>query len=85
MAHPKLVTSDEYVLEMLDYDFDGMEVYHSKHNDDDVERYKEFAKKALSYLLLVVSDYHGIVGKKPDRFGDYLVSGKDVSEFISLL
>ena len=40
MAHPKLVTSDEYVLEMLDYDFDGMEVYHSKHNDDDVERYK---------------------------------------------
>ena len=35
MAHPKLVTSDEYVLEMLDYDFDGMEVYHSKHNDED--------------------------------------------------
>ncbi len=33
MAHPKLVSSDEYVLEMLDYNFDGMEVYHSKHND----------------------------------------------------
>jgi len=84
MAHPKLVTSDEYVLEMLNYDFDGMEVYHSKHNDDDVERYKEFAKKHKLFIT-GGSDYHGIVGKKPDRFGDYLVSGKDVSEFISLL
>ena len=84
MAHPKLVTSDEYVLEMLDYDFDGMEVYHSKYNDDDVERYKEFAKKHKLFIT-GGSDYHGIVGKKPDRFGDYLVSGKDVSEFISLL
>lgn len=84
MAHPKLVTSDEYVLEMLNYDFDGMEVYHLKHNDDDVERYKEFAKKHKLFIT-GGSDYHGIVGKKPDRFGDYLVSGKDVSEFISLL
>lgn len=84
MAHPKLVTSDEYVLEMLNYDFDGMEVYHSKHIDDDVERYKEFAKKHKLFIT-GGSDYHGIVGKKPDRFGDYLVSGKDVSEFISLL
>lgn len=84
MAHPKLVTSDEYVLEMLNYDFDGMEVYHSKHNDDDVEPYKEFAKKHKLFIT-GGSDYHGIVGKKPDRFGDYLVSGKDVSEFISLL
>ena len=84
MAHPKLVTSDEYVLEMLNYDFDGMEVYHSKHNYDDVERYREFA---IKHKLFITggSDYHGIVGKKPDRFGDYLVSGKDVSEFISLL
>ena len=84
MAHPKLVSSDEYVVEMLAYDFDGMEVYHSKHNDDDVERYKEFA---IKHKLFITggSDYHGIVGKKPDRFGDYLVSGKDVSEFISLL
>ena len=84
MAHPKLVTSDEYVLEMLNYDFDGMEVYHSKQNDDDVERYKEFAEKHKLFIT-GGSDYHGIVGKKPDRFGDYLVSGKDVSEFISLL
>ena len=84
MAHPKLVTSDEYVLEMLDYNFDGIEVYHSKHNDDDVERYKALAK---DYNLFITggSDYHGIPEKKPDKFGDYLVSGEDVSEFISLL
>jgi len=84
MAHPKLVTSDEYVVEMLAYDFDGMEVYHTKHNDDDVKRYKALAKKHKLFIT-GGSDYHGIPGKAPDQFGDYLVSAEDVSEFISLL
>ena len=84
MAHPKLVTSDEYVVEMLVYDFDGMEVYHTKHNDDDVKRYKALAKEH-NLFITGGSDYHGIPGKAPDQFGDYLVSAEDVSEFISLL
>lgn len=84
MAHPKLVTSDEYVVEMLAYDFDGMEVYHTKHNDDDVKRYKALAKEH-NLFITGGSDYHGIPGKAPDQFGDYLVSAEDISEFISLL
>lgn len=84
MAHPKLVTSDEYVVEMLAYDFDGMEVYHTKHNDNDVKRYKALAKEH-NLFITGGSDYHGIPGKAPDQFGDYLVSAEDVSEFISLL
>ena len=84
MAHPKLVTSDEYVVEMLAYDFDGMEVYHTKHNDDDVKRYKTLAIKH-NLFITGGSDYHGIPGKAPDKFGDYLVSSENVSEFISLL
>ena len=84
MAHPKLVTSDEYVVEMLAYDFDGMEVYHTKHNDADVKRYKALAKEH-NLFITGGSDYHGIPGKAPDQFGDYLVSAEDVSEFISLL
>ena len=84
MAHPKLVCSDEYVVEMLAYDFDGMEVYHTKHNDDEVKRYKALAKEH-NLFITGGSDYHGIPGKAPDQFGDYLVSAEDVSEFISLL
>lgn len=84
MAHPKLVTSDEYVVEMLAYDFDGMEVYHTKHNDDDVKRYKALATKH-NLFITGGSDYHGIPGKAPDKFGDYFVSSENVSEFISLL
>ena len=84
MAHPKLVTSDEYVVEMFAYDFDGMEVYHTKHNDDDVKRYKALATKH-NLFITGGSDYHGIPGKAPDKFGDYLVSSENVSEFISLL
>ena len=84
MAHPKLVSSDEYVVEMLAYDFDGMEVYHTKHNDDDVKRYKALSTKH-NLFITGGSDYHGIPGKAPDKFGDYLVSSENVSEFISLL
>ena len=84
MAHPKLVSSDEYVVEMLSYDFDGMEVYHTKHNDDDVKRYKALATKH-NLFITGGSDFHGIPGKAPDKFGDYLVSSENVSEFISLL
>ena len=84
MAHPKLVSSDEYVVEMLAYDFDGMEVYHTKHNDDDVKRYKALATEH-NLFITGGSDYHGIPGKAPDKFGDYLVSSENVSEFISLL
>ena len=84
MAHPKLVSSDEYVVEMLAYDFDGMEVYHTKHNDDDVKRYKALAIKH-NLFITGGSDYHGIPGKAPDKFGDYLVSSENVSEFICLL
>lgn len=84
MAHPKLVSSDEYVVEMLAYDFDGMEVYHTKHNADDVKRYKALATEH-NLFITGGSDYHGIPGKAPDNFGDYLVSAEDVSEFISLL
>ena len=84
MAHPKLVTSDDYVVEMLDFDFDGMEVYHTKHNDDDVKRYKALATEH-NLFITGGSDYHGIQGKASDKFGDYLVSSENVSEFISLL
>ena len=84
MAHPKLVSSDEYVVEMLAYDFDGMEIYHTKHNADDVKRYKALATEH-NLFITGGSDYHGIPGKAPDKFGDYLVSSENVSEFISLL
>lgn len=84
MAHPKLVSSDEYVVEMLAYDFDGMEVYHTKHNADDVKRYKALATEH-NLFITGGSDYHGIPGKATDKFGDYLVSSENVSEFISLL
>ena len=77
MAHPKLVSSDEYVVEMLAYDFDGMEVYHTKHNADDVKRYKALATEH-NLFITGGSDYHGIPGKAPDKFGDYLVSSENL-------
>ena len=62
MAHPKLVSSDEYVVEMLAYDFDGMEVHITKHNMDDVKRYKALATKH-NLFITGGSDFHGIPRK----------------------
>lgn len=84
LAHPKLINNDEYVHELLTFDFDGVEAYHSKHDDTDVERYLSLAQdKGL--FITGGSDYHGIPGKMPEHFGEYVISEEAVSKFISLL
>lgn len=81
MAHPILIQSDEDVLALLKLSFDGMEVYHPKHSEEDSKRYREMA---LAHSLLITggSDFHGIPKKIPLQIGDYTVERDDVSEFV---
>ena len=46
LAHPKLVRNDDYVTELLDYSFDGVEVYHSKHDQADEQKIFGYGKGA---------------------------------------
>ncbi|BCJ87804.1 PHP domain-containing protein [Effusibacillus dendaii] len=58
MAHPVLIDNDNLVRELLaGCSFDGLEVWHRKHDKQDVKRYKQMAEK---YELLVTggSDFH---------------------------
>jgi len=58
LAHPKLGSASNMVPELVRLGLDGIEVYHTKHFPDDVERYKAVAER---YGLLKTggSDCHG--------------------------
>lgn len=69
LAHPKTLklTNEELlymISEMIDSGLEGIEVYHSSHNSEEINFYLEIANK---YNLLISggSDYHGI-NVKPD-------------------
>lgn len=84
LAHPILVGNDDYVKDLLELPFDGIEVYHSKHNNEDIIRYLSMAK---DHNLLVSggSDFHGIPGRYPYYLGEYVVKEETVQEFIRAL
>ncbi|WP_264739401.1 PHP domain-containing protein [Cytobacillus firmus] len=57
LAHPSLIQDDLIVEELMQLSFDGIEVWHRKHQPDDIIRYKEIGKK-YNKLMTGGSDYH---------------------------
>lgn len=85
MAHPKLIGNDSYVEELLDLGFDGIEVYHSSHTQEDTLRYGAIAKER-NLLVSGGSDFHGIKGRKyPDELGEYIITYDMVKDFINTI
>lgn len=84
MAHPILLNSDEDVVDLLALPFDGIEVYHPLHSEEDSKRYRQIA---LDHNKLITggSDYHGIPNNIPFNIGDYLIQSEDVAEFVKLV
>ena len=81
LAHPKLVRNDDYVTELLNYGFDGVEVYHSKHDQEDEQKYLAMAKER-NLFITGGSDYHGIPNRYPYHIGEYVVDSHLVNQFI---
>ncbi len=58
LAHPRTLNRDHLIPGMARRGLDGIEVWHSKHDEADVERYRGFAQ--LHGLLMTGgTDYHG--------------------------
>jgi predicted metal-dependent phosphoesterase TrpH len=74
LAHPKEIENDYHIdiekiiKDLIDIGINGIEVYNSLHNLEDIKRYLEISKK---YNLLVSggSDYHGIFTKPNVELG----------------
>lgn len=68
LAHPGLLSDDSVIEELVKRNLVGIEVFHSKHTERDVEKYFE---KAKQYNLIITggSDFHGIEVDGRDLLG----------------
>lgn len=57
LAHPGLLKDRELALRILEFGFDGIEVYHPNHTEDDIEFFKEYALKN-NMIITGGSDFH---------------------------
>ena len=59
LAHPPVYQSDDLLEELADNGLDGVEVWHPRHTDADVQKYTAFAKQR-GLLMTGGSDFHGM-------------------------
>lgn len=57
LAHPRLVHDDHIIAELLKLPVDGIEVWHRKHDKNDVKRYKKMAGQYNKFIT-GGSDFH---------------------------
>ncbi|HBX23512.1 MAG TPA: PHP domain-containing protein [Desulfotomaculum sp.] len=57
IAHPGLIDDDMLVHELMQFDFDGIEVWHRKHTKEDCERYLQIAEE-YGLIMTGGSDFH---------------------------
>ncbi|MDR7001031.1 PHP domain-containing protein [Neobacillus niacini] len=66
LAHPKLIMDDKLVQELVKLPFDGIEVWHRKHNTEDVKKYRQIAMEN-GLIMTGGSDFH----KDEDNLGQF--------------
>jgi len=72
LAHPGLVGNDNIVLDIIDLGICGLEVYHPKHDEGQIQNYLEIANK---HQLLITggSDFHAIPARFPPKLGIFTI------------
>lgn len=58
LAHPGLYGDDELIEQLIRAGLDGIEAYHSDHQPEDEQRYRQLAERH-GLLITAGSDYHG--------------------------
>ena len=83
LAHPIFINhgqpmTEEDIAELVESGLEGIEVFHSKHDEEAVEYYKEIARK-MGLLITGGSDFHG--ENSPDiDFGDIVIDIKYIDQ-----
>ncbi len=58
LAHPGIMSKEQYIPELVSYGLKGIEVYHTDHNNSTTRHYEELSK-SLGLLMTGGSDCHG--------------------------
>lgn len=83
LAHPGLIKNKNIALLIRDNNFDGIEVYHSKHSDVDISEYTQIADN-MSLIKTGGSDCHGgLIDGKP-ILGDYYVDFREFKKILNI-
>lgn len=73
LAHPYTVKNHNVLEEATLLGLDGIEAYYPRHSPEQLNEYKNFARKK-GLKVSGGSDFHGIKGKYPPRLGFYVLS-----------
>ncbi len=75
LAHPGLIKDIHIIKELVDFNLQGLEVFHSKHNDDMIKLYYSIANQ---YNLIITggSDCHGAIYNGQPLLGTLNISKK---------
>jgi len=83
LAHPGLVGNDDIVLDIIHSGILGLEVYHPKHNEQQIQKYLELANK---HQLAITggSDFHAIPARFPPELGIFTIPANLISQLQKL-
>lgn len=72
LAHPGLVGNDDIVRRVIKAGICGLEVYHPKHDENQIQKYLAMANE--HHLLITGgSDFHGIPTRFPQKLGIFTI------------
>lgn len=77
LAHPGLLIDKDIIYYCIDNGIDGLEVIHSKHNDEDVKSLIEISRK-LGVIITGGSDCHGHIIDGDYLLGKYYIDIYDI-------
>ena len=83
MAHPGIDNAGRYLEELVSCGLDGVEVYHSSHNEEQRRKFLRISR-SLGLAVTAGSDYHGLQGDSR-IIGSESLSYVDLPEFIKKL
>ncbi len=79
LAHPSVYDSMELLPELIDKGLDGVEVWHPRNKQEDVDKLLEIAS-ANDLLTTGGSDFHGMYSKRPLNLGECVTPDECLAE-----
>lgn len=80
LAHPGAYRFEVQGAKLLEYGLDGVEVYHSKHKEEDIEKWKQFAEQHQLFIS-GGSDHHGPDSRNPYPIGSVQLDENSLAFF----